>query len=167
MTDFETGLTAKEASLRLRLSGISLAHFLRYLYRKLKWIVMACVVVGIAAIVLTGSYIPFWLLMIQILAALGLIAVYHNRPRFWVIRDGKTSKVDIEDLVIGDVIALEKGDIVPENARIIYSNSSLEDAIHILHSNSRTFHFVKRDALHAVICGKAFTDLKMDRIREE
>lgn len=44
-------------------------------------------------------------------------------PHAKVIRDGKANVVEALDLVVGDVITLEAGDVVPADARIIKSSS--------------------------------------------
>ena len=44
-----------------------------------------------------------------------------------VIRDGKQVEVNSEDLVLGDIIVLEAGDLVPADARVIESHSMKVD----------------------------------------
>ncbi len=48
-------------------------------------------------------------------------------PETLVIRDGKQKRIESVNLVIGDVFLLEKGDVVPCDARLISSNELLVD----------------------------------------
>ncbi|MBE6534273.1 MAG: cation-transporting P-type ATPase, partial [Ruminococcaceae bacterium] len=45
------------------------------------------------------------------------------RPTAKVIRNGKLYKIDFDNVVVGDVLLLEKGDIIACDARIVTSNS--------------------------------------------
>lgn len=46
-----------------------------------------------------------------------------STPTIKVRRDGKIKRVNVENIVVGDIILLEDGDYVPADARIIKSNS--------------------------------------------
>lgn len=50
-----------------------------------------------------------------------------SSPETTVIRDGKEQKIHSSELVAGDIFLLEKGDIVPCDARLIESNELLLD----------------------------------------
>ena len=107
---------------------------------------MTAVLIIAAAISFVTSYIsregfadPIIILIIVI--ANGLIAtVQESRaeralealkrmtsPETTVLRDGKTKRIASSDLVVGDVFLLEKGDIVPCDARLIDTNELLVD----------------------------------------
>lgn len=52
-----------------------------------------------------------------------------NKPFSKVLRDGKLITIKSEDLVIGDIVALEAGDIVPADLRLVSSSSlKIEEA---------------------------------------
>lgn len=46
-----------------------------------------------------------------------------NRPFAKVIRDGEVTKIKCEEIVIGDVVVLEAGDVVPADLRLISTKS--------------------------------------------
>lgn len=46
-----------------------------------------------------------------------------NKPFCKVIRDGKTVKIRNEEVVVGDIVTLESGDIVPADLRLTFSAS--------------------------------------------
>ncbi len=46
-----------------------------------------------------------------------------NKPFCKVIRDGKTIKIRSEEVVVGDIVVLESGDIVPADLRLTFSTS--------------------------------------------
>lgn len=48
-------------------------------------------------------------------------------PFTTVLRDGEKNKVSIEDVVVGDVVFIEKGNLVPADARIITSHEMITD----------------------------------------
>lgn len=48
-------------------------------------------------------------------------------PFTTVLRDGEKNKVSIEDVVVGDVVFIEKGNFVPADARIITSHEMITD----------------------------------------
>ena len=47
----------------------------------------------------------------------------YNKPFTKVIRNGETLKIRSENLVVGDIVVLEAGDIVPADMRLIESHS--------------------------------------------
>ena len=46
----------------------------------------------------------------------------NNSPTCLVLRDGKYQKINVADIVVGDVISLNSGDIVPADIRLITSS---------------------------------------------
>lgn len=52
-----------------------------------------------------------------------------NKPFVKVIRDGEQTVIPSEDLVVGDIVVLEAGDVVPADMRLIQSASlKIEEA---------------------------------------
>ncbi len=151
----ETGLTSAEAKARLEKNGKNALDeaakrpmILRFFdqFKDLMIIVLlvAAVVSGILSIVqqeyseLIDSGLI--LLIVVVNAIIGLVqegkaeksleALKNmNKPFTKVIRDGNLEKISSEELVVGDLVVLEAGDMVPADMRIIKSSSlQIEEA---------------------------------------
>ena len=151
----ESGLTSTEAKARLEKNGKNALDeaakrpmILRFFdqFKDLMIIVLlvAAVVSGILSIVqqeyseLIDSGLI--LLIVVVNAIIGLVqegkaeksleALKNmNKPFTKVIRDGNLEKISSEELVVGDLVVLEAGDMVPADMRIIKSSSlQIEEA---------------------------------------
>ena len=151
----ESGLTSTEAKARLEKNGKNALDeaakrpmILRFFdqFKDLMIIVLlvAAVVSGILSIVqqeyseLIDSGLI--LLIVVVNAIIGLVqegkaeksleALKNmNKPFAKVIRDGNLEKISSEELVVGDLVVLEAGDMVPADMRIIKSSSlQIEEA---------------------------------------
>ena len=151
----EAGLTAEEAKDRLEKNGKNALEeaakrpmILRFFdqFKDLMIIVLlvAAVVSGVLSIVqqeyseLIDSGLI--LLIVVVNAIIGLVqegkaeksleALKNmNKPFAKVIRDGNLEKISSEELVVGDLVVLEAGDMVPADMRIIKSSSlQIEEA---------------------------------------
>ncbi|MBO7178562.1 MAG: HAD-IC family P-type ATPase, partial [Clostridia bacterium] len=151
----ESGLTSTEAKARLEKNGKNALDeaakrpmILRFFdqFKDLMIIVLlvAAVVSGILSIVqqeyseLIDSGLI--LLIVVVNAIIGLVqegkaeksleALKNmNKPFTKVVRDGNLEKISSEELVVGDLVVLEAGDMVPADMRIIKSSSlQIEEA---------------------------------------
>lgn len=80
--------------------------------------------IAIVCVILINTLIGFTLEMQAVKSMEGLRKVDKITTR--VFRDGKIGIIDVSDLVPGDIIQLEAGDIIPADARIIHA-----DALHV------------------------------------
>lgn len=149
------GLTSQEATLRLERDGKNalveakkkslIAKFFAQLKDVMIIVLLAAAVVsGIVAIVqreyselIDGGII---LLIVIVNAVIGLIQENKaeasmdalkslNKPYAKILRDGQVAKIKSEDIVVGDVVVLEAGDIVPADIRLFESVSlKIEEA---------------------------------------
>lgn len=145
----QSGLTDKEAELRLKANGQnSLNHekkqnyFLKFLsqFKDIMVIILLCAAVVSLAFSfiqkstteLIDAIIIFIIVLIN--ATLGFSQELKadkaleslkkmSQPFSIVIRDGKKKKIKTSEIVVGDIIALEAGDVVPADIYLIESNS--------------------------------------------
>jgi Ca2+-transporting ATPase len=133
-----TGLSAQEARLRLaangrneltETAGVSILRILLAQFKSLViWILIAAGVVAgvlgervdaaaILAIVILNAVVGFYqeFNAEKSITALKKLAAPHAK----VIRDGKVVLVPATNIVVGDVLELESGDLVPADARIL------------------------------------------------
>src|ERR1035437_2862354 len=135
------GLTSAEAALRLRRDGPNalggegrrgpLAVLLSQFASPLVLILVAASVISIAvgdrveagiilAIVVMSAMLGF----VQEARSEAAVAALQARLalRATVVRDGKAQEIPIKEVVLGDVVTLGAGDIVPADARILEAN---------------------------------------------
>lgn len=143
------GLTSSEAAERLAqnrpnaLKGTKEPGIIKRFFMQMKDLMIivllaAAVISGIIAIIdkdYTGLVDSAIILFIVILnSVIGTIQEYKadksmkalanmNKPFTKVIRDGETIKIRSEDVVVGDIVVLEAGDVVPADIRLIESHS--------------------------------------------
>lgn len=145
----QSGLTDKEAELRLKTAGQnSLNHekkqnyFLKFLsqFKDIMVIILLCA----AVVSLVFSFIQksttelidaiIIFIIVLINATLGFSQELKadkaleslkkmSQPFSIVIRDGKKKKIKTSEIVVGDIIVLEAGDVVPADVYLIESNS--------------------------------------------
>ena len=145
----QSGLTDKEAELRLKTAGPnSLNHekkqnyFLKFLsqFKDIMVIILLCA--AVVSLVfsflqkstteLIDAIIIFIIVLIN--ATLGFSQELKadkaleslkkmSQPFSIVIRDGKKKKIKTSEIVVGDIIVLEAGDVVPADVYLIESNS--------------------------------------------
>ncbi len=145
----EMGLTQEESEARIARygknaldEGKSKSWFARF-FAQMKdlMIIVLLVAAGISAIIaiVEGNYTELIdagiILIIVILnAVIGTIQeskadqamkelTKMNKPNAKVLRNGEITKVKCEDIVIGDIVILEAGDVVPADLRLISSKS--------------------------------------------
>lgn len=145
----ELGLSSNEAEKRLLESGKNLLKqqkpktFLQRFFSQMKdlMIIILLCAAGISAIIaiVEGAYHDLIdagviLLIVILNAIIGVVQeskadeamkelTKMNQPYAKVYRDGEVVKIKSEDLVVGDVVVLEAGDIVPADIRLNFSNS--------------------------------------------
>ncbi len=142
----DEGLTASEASRRLNENGrneLSQTEKNGFLKRFFKGMCdrMTIVLLIAAAVSFVTSYIsgegyadPIIILIIVVVNSL-IATIQESRaekalealkrltsPEITVLRDGKSIRIPSAELVSGDVFFLEKGDIVPCDGRLLFSN---------------------------------------------
>jgi len=145
----EQGLTVKEATERLARNGKNaLAEakpktWMQRFFSQMKdlMIIVLLVAAGISALlaIVQGHYTELIdsgiiLLIVILNAVMGTVQeskadqamkelTKMNKPFAKVMRDGEVMKIKCEDLVIGDLVVLEAGDVVPADIRLVSSNS--------------------------------------------
>lgn len=158
LTDLKTskdGLTSKEAQKRLEKYGknelveAKRKSLVRRFFEQLKdmmiiVLIVAAVISAVLAIV-EKKYVDLVdsgiiLLIVIINAIIGLVQEEKannalealkniNKPFVKVLRDGEVCKIKSEELVVGDIVVLEAGDVVPADLRLIDSASlKIEEA---------------------------------------
>ncbi len=147
----ENGLADAEAKKRLTEHGRNelsaakkkslIKRFFLALFDRMTVVLLIAAAISFATSMISGEGFadPVIILLIVIINA--FIAVFQeNRaekalealkrmtsPETLVLRDGKPTRIPSAELVVGDVFFLEKGDIVPCDARLIESNELLLD----------------------------------------
>lgn len=145
------GLTAREAKKRLAANGRnapeekkkkSLAkRFLAQLSDKMIIILLVASGVSLAVSAVTGENNVdslMILLIVLVNAVIGLIQESRaekaiealkrlSTPESTVLRDGRRIRVKSEEIVVGDVVLLEKGDFVPADGRLIEAEGLVTD----------------------------------------
>lgn len=79
-----------------------------------------------------------------------------SSPENTVLRDGREERIEAKGIVEGDIILLEKGDIVPCDARLIYSNSLCVDESTLTGESTA----VKKDFSYIPSADSAISDRK-------
>ncbi|MBQ9468600.1 MAG: cation-transporting P-type ATPase [Clostridia bacterium] len=141
VTDRQNGLSREEAARRLKEDGRnvvyprprpSLRGYLRAMLTDLSSVMLlAAALLGMIyrkdagmAVILAllfinyGAAVAYYIRSLSIMGDLGVRAL----PSAKVMRGGKLAVIPSEELVMGDVILLSHGDIVPGDARLIESN---------------------------------------------
>lgn len=145
------GLSAEEAEKRLAENGKNelsgkkkksfFQRFLRSLCDRMTAVLLIAAAISFVTSYISGEGFADPIIILIIVAANGFIAtVQESRaekalealkrmtsPETTVLRDGKTKRIPSNELVAGDVFLLEKGDIVPCDARLIDTNELLVD----------------------------------------
>lgn len=145
----EQGLTQEEASERLRRNGKNaLAEgkpktWMQRFFSQMKdlMIIVLLVAAGVSAVlsIVQGEYTELIdagiiLLIVILNAVMGTMQeskadeamrelTKMNKPFAKVMRDGEVLSVKCEDLVVGDLVILEAGDVVPADIRLVSSKS--------------------------------------------
>jgi Ca2+-transporting ATPase len=145
----ENGITSEEANARLQRHGKNVLQegksktWIQRFFAQMKdlMIIVLLVAAGISAIIaiVEGNYTELIdsgiiLLIVVLNAVIGTIQeskadqamkelTKMNRPFAKVIRDGEIVKIKCEDIVIGDLVVLEAGDVVPADIRLIQTKS--------------------------------------------
>ncbi|MCB0666925.1 MAG: cation-transporting P-type ATPase [Saprospiraceae bacterium] len=139
-TDLEGGLTSNEVKRRRNLYGLNLLKkqknrsrlsiFLDQFADPMIYILLAASVAAvifeewleagaIAVVILITCSIGFLMEVQAIKSMEALRTLFRTQTR--AIRDGKSIKIPSEELVPGDLIVLEEGDVVPADARIVHN----------------------------------------------
>ncbi|MBQ7351414.1 MAG: calcium-translocating P-type ATPase, PMCA-type [Clostridia bacterium] len=145
----DKGLSTQEASARLQRNGKNVLEegksktWIQRFFSQMKdlMIIVLLVAALISAViaVIEGKYIDLIdagiiLLIVILNAVIGTIQeskadqamkelTKMNRPFAKVIRDGEICKIKCEDIVVGDLVVLEAGDVVPADIRLISTKS--------------------------------------------
>lgn len=145
--DKEHGLTQAEATKRLEVHGSNeleqkkseslLKRFLSQFKDYMVIILLICAAVSFFMSIINGDadyFDPIIILAIVIInASIGVFQESRAQkalealkrlgaPSVYVLRDGEKKKIDSSQLVVGDIIFLKSGDLVPADARLIESN---------------------------------------------
>ncbi|WP_209330722.1 cation-translocating P-type ATPase [Lunatimonas salinarum] len=133
----ESGLAQQEVARRLEVFGLNeipdtgkrslWVILLKQFNNLMVYILLAAALISYLTDHLIDVYVIFGIVIIN--AAIGFIQEYKAEsavaslksllvPKCKVIREGKLKTIDSKNLVPGDVIALEEGDLVPADARI-------------------------------------------------
>ena len=145
----KNGLTSKEATLRLQKNGKNklqeqkpkpwIVRFLHKFKDLLILVLLGSATLSVVIALLEKSYMELLnagiiLFVVVINAIIGMLqedkadkamqALKNmTKPYAKVIRNGETHKVKTEDIVVGDIVVLEAGDIVPADLRLFESAS--------------------------------------------
>ena len=146
-TNFETGLTEKEAKERLQKNGYNtIEHnvkersFIKKFLEQLNdFMVIVLIFSAIASFVVSylggeKDYLDSIIILAIVVlnAILGVIQESKAEkaiealkkllaPKINVLREGKIKEIDTKEVVVGDIVILEAGDFVPADGRIIES----------------------------------------------
>jgi P-type Mg2+ transporter len=134
------GLTSAEAEVRLAVGGPNAvrshhARALHVLTRQLRSAILLLLVVTAAASYLLGNKTDSVIIGVILLASIGLgfgneyraeraAASLHDvvRRTAVVLRDGQPRRVDVTQIVVGDVVRLSAGVLVPADLRLLTAN---------------------------------------------
>jgi len=145
----EKGLTSEEANARLQRNGKNaleegksktwIQRFFAQMKDLMIIVLLAAALISAIIAVVEGKYIDLIdsgiiLLIVILNAVIGTIQeskadqamkelTKMNKPFAKVIRDGEITKIKCEDIVVGDVVVLEAGDVVPADIRLITTKS--------------------------------------------
>lgn len=145
----EQGLSSEEATQRLGRNGKNAlaeskpTSWIKRFFAQMKdlMIIVLLVAAGVSAIIAIaqGEYTELIdagiiLLIVIVNAVIGTVQeskadeamrelTKMNKPFAKVLRDGEVTKVKCEDLVVGDMVILEAGDVVPADIRLVTSKS--------------------------------------------
>ncbi len=142
----EQGLSTEEAAERLRRHGpnaleeherSTLIEFLSHFWAPIPWMIEVALVLTaltarwpdfgiIAALLLLNGVVGFW----EEHQAANAIAALKQRlaKRARALRDGDWTTVPAEQLVPGDLVALERGDVVPADGRILTGTADADES---------------------------------------
>ncbi|HEX9124691.1 MAG TPA: magnesium-translocating P-type ATPase [Actinomycetota bacterium] len=137
----EAGLSAAEASVRLRVGGPNavLSHGarpLRVLVRQLKNPLLVLLVAAALVSILVGQGVDAAIILVIVCLSVGLgfineyrsekaVEELHSTIRHSAVttRDGRVAAVDVTELVPGDVVDLDVGEVVPADIRLLQANA--------------------------------------------
>ena len=137
----EAGLTASEAALRLREGGLNavISHGARpfqVLARQLRNPLLILLVAAALVSISVGEGVDALIILVIVCLSVGLgfvneyrsekaVEELHSTIRHSVVttRDGRVSTVDLTELVPGDVVGLDVGDVVPADIRLLEANA--------------------------------------------
>jgi Ca2+-transporting ATPase len=141
-TVLTNGLSSSEAQKRLlrdgrnELTEKASKSILTALYEQLSepLVVILLVAAGLSAVLGKGIELVAILAIVGLNALLGIIQEYRaekaiaalkkmSQPQVRVRRDGKDSFVDATELVVGDIVLVEAGSIIPADARIVEAHN--------------------------------------------
>jgi len=132
------GLRSAEAKRRQRRDGPNAVappvrrHPIRRIAAKLAEPLVAILLIAAAVAGATGDWTSFAIITVVVIASVGLDTVQEARAeaatdalkrsvavRATVVRDGKTHEVAVDRLVVGDVVALAAGNLVPADGVVL------------------------------------------------
>ncbi|OYT32764.1 ATPase [Candidatus Woesearchaeota archaeon ex4484_78] len=144
----EQGLTTKEAQERLKIYGLNkirkekktsaLTIFLSQFSSPIIWILIVAMIISFIVKEMIDFYVIGAIVVIN--AFLGFVQEYRAEEaitklmkllslKATVIRDGKVEEIDATELVPGDILALETGQKIPADARLIeITNLQMQEA---------------------------------------
>lgn len=141
-TSLASGLSSSEAQTRLlhdgrnELTERASKNILSLLYEQVSepLVVILLVAAALSAVLGKGIELVAILAIVGLNALLGIVQEYRaekaiaalkkmSQPHVRVRRDGKDSFVDAAELVVGDIILVEAGSIIPADARIVEAHN--------------------------------------------
>lgn len=147
-TNRSTGLTSQEASKRLKENGFNeLAKakkeslFMRFINQfKDTMIIILIIAAGVSVAVEPNDWLDSLIIIIVVILNAILGTVMENQaekslesleklsaPQSKVIRDGETKMIPSKELVVGDIILIEAGDMIPSDARVVHAHNMQVD----------------------------------------
>ena len=141
-TDLEKGLTSSEAKKRLNIYGTNELEkvqkrslLLRFIDQFKDTLIIILIIAAVVSIIVEpNDWIDSFIIMVVVImnALLGVLLENHaeksleslqelSAPHAKVIRDGTKQTIASKDIVPGDLMILETGDMIPSDARIIHS----------------------------------------------
>ena len=134
----QLGLSKREATIRLQKNGANVLpegkrlSFIKIIFDQLKNIMLIVLMFASVISFILGEIPDGVIILLVVVLNVLLGAIQESRasavldslkemsaPHAMVIRDGEAKKIDAKDVVVGDIVLLEAGSIIPADIRLI------------------------------------------------